>query len=201
MRLVAVVAASGIAGAAAAQTLPTNGRLMFEFDRTTVSPQNPTVTLTVSAAWDEAMPWELYFMGVDFDLVANGGSFTNATLLMGQDPPNSAGVLNGHRVDGALIGQAFVPAVGGPCGIIPCPLPPLELAEYTWETTDFTPRSVDFRSENTSQFWMISYSGGTPINLYPNDFIPGHGVVSIVPAPGAVLGLSGVAVLACWRRR
>jgi len=198
MKCVAVVVASGLVGAAAAQTLPTNTRLMFEFDRTTVSPHNASVTLTVSAAWDEAMPKDYAFGAVNYDLVAESGEFTGLELLLGMNPPNNAGVINGRRVVGAAIGQANF------CGFSGCLYRfgnPMELASYTWETDDFSPRTVAFASENTTLFSLIPGHGGVSINLYPERFTPGFGSITVVPAPASGLVLCAGVLLTRGRRR
>jgi hypothetical protein len=175
---------------------PSNGRFEFEFDRVVVTPLNPEVTLMVLAAWDEPAP-ELYaFTYGTYDLVASSGDFTASELHL-VFLNNTPGVLNGRRVDGAAIGQIILP--GGPCGGAGCPPNPQPLAEYTWTTTDFSARTVNFETEGTTAFTIGQLSGGPPIELYPQQFTPGFGSIRVVPAPPAAM-LVAAAGLCCRRR-
>jgi len=110
-------------------------------------------------------------------------------------------VINGSRVDGAAIGQAFGPH----CGILGCPTQSqILLAEYTWVATDFTPRTVGFITENTMNFTVVSIASGFPalpgVQLFPGQFRAGAGSVEVVPAPAGGLVAAGGIILG-WRRR
>jgi len=190
MRWPVCVVVSGMASTAMAQMPPTNGRLVFEFDRTIVTPQNPSVTLTVSAAWEQATYGDFGFNVANYDLVADSGVFTNAVLLLGLNPPNNPGTVTGNRIEDAAIAQFAILH-----SILKLDNP-IVLAEYTWETSNFTRRSVAFHSEDTTNFAVVptNLAGaplGPPVHLFPGQFTPGFGSIQVVPAPaGAVLLLA-----------
>ena len=140
------------------------------------------------------------FGATDYDLIAGAGEFVSGTLKLGVSPPNSLGVLSGRTVTGAQIGRIIFP-----CDPFACPLVnPILLATYDWTTTDFTPRSVDLETTNTSKFLVVNQlNPGSPIivELFPNEFTPGSGVINVVPAPAALLTLALPLVAARRRRR
>jgi len=76
-----IVGLLSAASGAAAQTPATNGRFVLEVDRAVVSASNPSVTLYVSAAWDQANPGDWTFGAGDYDLVAADGRFTSTRLI------------------------------------------------------------------------------------------------------------------------
>jgi len=193
MRILAVLTTITVYNATASGQL--NGRYEFEFSRTTVSSATPVVTIGVLAAWDWPVPGETLFGAGNYDLAASSGEFTDAILVLGAMPPNNPGALNGKRVDGAAIGQVHIPSIG----LHGDPSNPLLLAEYTWTTSDFTHRIVEFTTENTTNFGIILPD--ISINLFPHQFAPGFGSIMVVPGPGgfAILGLGGL--IASWRRR
>ena len=184
-----VAAVCGMCGVLGAQT---NGRFEFEFVSSVVSPTQPSVRFGLYAAWDEQWPGDIVWGAGDYDLVASSGVFTVAKLVMGNMPPNNPGVINGNRVDGAAIGQVHIP----PIGIFGDPSNPVLLAEYVWATSDFTPRTVEFVTENTTNFTIVPGSAGVSLNLVlGGQFTPGFGTILVVPGPGvlALLGLGGLA--------
>jgi hypothetical protein len=179
----------GLVGAAAvAHAQASNATFILEASND-VSPAMPTTTITVSADWDEI--FEHVFSGADYDLVASGGEFISANLILiftGNDPGTPAG----SRVNGAAIGQIHLPpAVPGVTGH------PVELASYEWTTTNFSVRSIDFSTENTTQFRITPLAGMT-ISMM-GSFTPGSGSFNVTPAPpaAALLGL----LIAARRRR
>ena len=166
----------------------------------TVSPSSPTTTVEVWATWND--PSKLFFFGItNYDLVAGEGEFVSGTLKLGFSPPNSIGVLTGRTVIGAHIGQLVLT-----CDPVFCPQDnPILLATYDWTTTDFTPRSVDLNTTKTTVFNVVTPGGipgsGIVVELYPDDFTPGSGVINVVPAPATLLTLALPLVAACRRRR
>jgi MYXO-CTERM domain-containing protein len=185
---IAILSVAGLAAAASAQ--PSNATFIIEASND-VSPGTPTTTITVSAAWDEQM--EHVFSGANYDLVASDGEFTSADLIL-MFTGNNPGTPAGSRVNGASIGQIHLPpAVPGMQGN------PMALASYDWTTTDFTPRTVNLSTENTTQFRVTPLPGGTTIDLL-GGFTAGSGSFNVVPAPSA-LALLGLGGLVAARRR
>ena len=56
---------------------------------------------------------------------------------------------------------------------------PSLIALYDWTTTDFTPRTVGLLTSNTSLFVMIDGYTGQRIELFPDEFTPGSGVIIV----------------------
>jgi MYXO-CTERM domain-containing protein len=187
-KTVALLGVAGLAAVASAQ--PSNARFIITSSND-VDPMNPTTTIQVLAAWDETM--EHVFSGTNYDLVASDGEFTSASLDL-MFTGNNAGTPAGNRVNGASIGQIHLPpAVPGQQGN------PIALASYEWTTTDFTPRTVDLSTENTTQFRVTPLPGGLTISLI-NSFTAGSGSFNVTPAPSA-LALLGLGGLVAARRR
>jgi len=173
-----------------------DGRYEFEFDRLVVSPAQPSVTLTVSAAWEPDPLFAGLFGVGNYDLVASSGEFTRATVLLGQDPPNTAGMINGRRVTEAAVGQVHIP----PIGIFGDPSNPLPPTEYVWTTEDFTPRTIEFITENTTNFSILTLE--LPINLAQQGlFTPGFATITVVPGPAGALTFGLLASFHLSRRR
>jgi MYXO-CTERM domain-containing protein len=156
-----------------------------------VSPTSPSTHIDVFARWDETA--EHVFSGANYDLVASDGEFIDAELILLFTGSN-AGTLAGSRVSGAVIGQIHLPPFSpGMRGN------PIWLARYEWITTDFTPRTVELSTENTTQFRVTPLPGGLTINLM-SSFTPGSGSFNVTPAPSA-LALIGLGALVAARRR
>ena len=176
----------------------TNGRFEFGFDRLVVSPSSREVTMTVYAAWDQIAPGDFVLGAVNYDLLADSGEFTSAALILGMNPPNNAGLIKANRINGAAIGQVHIP---GTLGVLGNPDNPIALAEYVWTTTDFSARTVGFVSEHTQNFSVVPGPGGVSINLFPDEFTPGFGSITVVPAPSSVFILVIAGLTATRRRR
>jgi len=163
-----------------------------------VTPASPSTTISVYAAWDQLNPGDLVFGAADYDLVATEGLFSSPTLVLGMNPPNNPGTANGSRVDGAAIGQVHLPSIG----IFASEDNPILLAEYTWTTTNFAFRSVDFVTENTASFLLVPGVGGTSVNMVSTgQFTPGVGSLTVVPAPATLASLAGMALAPAVMRR
>ena len=162
----------------------------------TVSPATPTTTIEVWAAFvDPRGEW--IFAGGDYDLTAGDGVFSNPGIVL-NGPGNTAGVITGNVISGAIIGQL----VFFPPGFFPMNWDnPILLATYDWTTTDFRARSVDLHTSNTSIFIVFSPFTGEHVQLYPHEFTPGSGVINVVPAPAAWVVLALPLVAATRRRR
>jgi hypothetical protein len=158
----------------------------------TVSSTMPTTTVEIWAAWNDPLA-EFMFGAGDYGLVAGEGQFSNPVNVL-NGPSSSAGVITGGVIAGALNQQIHLPPFypGSREN-------PILLATYTWTTTDFTPRTVDLHTNNTSIFIVFSFVTGRIVDLYPNDFAPGSGVITVVPAPAAWLAM--VLPLVGMRRR
>ena len=160
-----------------------------------VSPASPEATVEVWAAWDQPNPGVFAFGAGDYDLVADAGAFTSAGLLLGRNPPNSAGTPLGNRVVGAAMGQLVCVPVTPPG---PSRANPIALATYTWTTTSFAPRTVDIFTDATTTF-VLEGPGGCA--NYVSVFVPGSASIRVTPTPGVFVVLSLAGLCAAKRRR
>ena len=186
---ITAMATTLLAGGALAQT---NGTYLLTSSNT-VSPGSPTTTIEIWAAWDA--PANLtQFGGSNYDMTAGDGVFSNPTNIL-QGPSSSAGVANGNVITGGVNGMLWFP---WPPWFPPDN--PILLASYTWTATGFTPRTVDLFTSNTTNFIIAYVSSGQTIELFPDEFTPGSGVITVVPAP-AVWFVVAVPLAAGTRRR
>lgn len=210
----ALIAVAGLATAASGQNQPpppTAGTFRITSSNV-VSPTSPSTTIEFYAIWTGP----LYLFGAsNYDLHARNsagvgdGTFSNeANILnpLGQ-LGTSAGTPAGPNVTGASNGQLHAPPFffGNQAN-------PLLLATYTWETTDFTVRTVDLSTSGTVGFLtaLIADWGsppppngvfaGTTFQMLPGEFTPGSGSIEVIPAPSA-LALLGLGGLVAARRR
>ncbi len=170
----------------------TNGTYLLTSSNT-VSPGSPTTTIEIWATWDDPLRG-FGFGGADYGLFAGDGIFSNAINFL-HGPGSSTGVITGNVVSGAANGQVVLPGL---------PIRtdnPILLATYDWTTTDFTPRSVSLETRNTSNFILVSIASGATVQLVPNNFTPGTGVITVVPAPAAWFAIALPLVAARRRRR
>ena len=145
----------------------------------TVTPVTPLTTIEFWAAWVD--PGALFaFWGGNNDLTAGDGVFSNPVNMF-PGFGTTTGVIAGNVISGAALGQA------NRCTSSGCPVSdnPILLATYDWTATDFTPRAVGLFTSNTSHFVVAHQSFGNLIQLYPQEFTPGSGVINVVPAPAA----------------
>ena len=188
--LAASAAAAVFAGGAVAQT---NGTFLL-VSTNTGSPRAPTTTIEVWATWVSP---DYLFAGADYDLTAGDGEFTGGELILGNDPPNTMGVLSGRTVIGAAMGQ-----IHGILGIFGNEDKPILLATYDWTTTDFTSRTVSLDTSNTSIFIVGLILNGVIAELFPHEFTPGSGAINVVHAPSAAgAGVLAIVLCAAGRRR
>ena len=159
----------------------------------TVSPTAPTTTIGIWATWTDPGGELLFGLG-DYELTASGGVFSNPFNVLG-GPGSSTGVIAGNMISGATNGQLLFP-FPPKWGIDN----PILLATYDWTTTEFTPRTVDLQTSNTSTFMLGDWRTGGYIELFPQEFTPGSGVIEVVPAPAAWVVLA-LPLLAATRRR
>ncbi|MCH7962165.1 MAG: hypothetical protein IIC49_07495, partial [Planctomycetes bacterium] len=74
-----------------------------------------------------------------------------------------------------------------------------------WTTIDFTPRTVSLDTRNTTTF-EIGTNGGHALTLnllelYPQGFTPGTGVIQVVPSPAIATPLLVLGAVMLRRRR
>ena len=172
----------------------TNGTFQFRVSGV-ASPSSPSVTVEVWAAWDQTRPGEWALKTANFDLVASDGLWSDPQLLF-NGPASGPGTPNGSNLVGAFVNQG---------GIIHPPpnvnaSNPFPLIRAVWTTSDFIPRNVQLRTDNTQYFLLADPATWFQFNLVPDEFTPGSGVINVVPAPAAWLVLA-LPLLAATRRR
>ena len=171
----------------------TNGTYLLRSSNP-VSPSSPTTRIEFWATWTDP-GGELQFALGNYDLTASEGVFSNpVNVALG--PGSSTGVIAGNTISGATNGQ-IIPPFPPKFGIVN----PVLLATYDWTTSDFTARTVDFHTSNTSTFMLGDWRTGGFTELYPHEFTPGSGVINVVPAPTAWVVLALPLVAAARRRR
>ena len=157
----------------------------------TVSPSSPTTTIEMWANWSRP---GFFFGAGDYDLTANEGLFSDPKAVLPHFL-NTPGIIGpGNVVTGAALGQAVLP---GFLGILDNPI---LIATYTWSTTDFSPRQVNLRTSETSLFVVVDTATLALVDLFPSEFTPGSGLITVVPAPAAWLALA-IPLVATRRRR
>lgn len=170
-----------------------------------VSPTNPSVTVRVSGVFPET--W--YALGyAEFDLISSDetGEFSNLFIPapIGPYPHGTWGCVNttgGTIMNGSAYEAVFFQVNALGCGAYPGM--PLPIWEGTWTATDFTPRTVDLHTENTSEFRVFTdhnATGGYDF-VAAGWFDHGFGSITVVPAPSSgALMLAGMMCLARRRR-
>ena len=141
----------------------------------TVSPGSPTTTIGIWATWTD--PGILFVFGAgDYDLTASDGQFSNPVNVL-RGPGSSTGVIVGNVISGAVNGQLNIPSLP------PTPaINPILVATYDWTTTDFMPRTVDLDTSNATVFTVSFLRYPKPtlyVELYPDEFFPGSGVIIV----------------------
>jgi hypothetical protein len=177
------LATSALPGEVSAQT---NGTFLLTSSNI-VSPATPSTTIEIWATWDDPAMGFL-FGGADYDLTAGDGLFSNpVNVLMG--PGSTTGVIAGNVISGGINGQILICSIQGCLGSTDNPI---LIATYDWTATDFTPRAVNLVTSNTRNFVVGDRQTRANVQLAPGQFIPGAGVIAVVPAPAVwlVLGLS-----------
>ena len=160
----------------------------------TVSPTTPTTTVEVWATWaDPGAEW--VFSRGNYDLSAGDGVFSNPVNVLNARG-STTGVITGNMISGAFLGQFHIPSIG----LIGLRDNPILLATYDWTTTNFTARRVSLDTSNTGSFLIVTWDGTNTIQLFPNSFTAGSGVINVVPGPAAWFVVA-VPLAACTRRR
>ena len=159
----------------------------------TVSPTSPITTIGIWAAWNDPAQ-QFMFGGGNYDLTAGDGVFSNPVNVL-NGPGSSTGVIAGSVITGGANAQLWTPL-----GWFNLDNPIL-LATYAWTTLDFNPRTVGLDTSNTSVFIVRDFNTGRAVELYPHEFTPGSGAISVVPAPVAWVVLALPLVAATRRRR
>ncbi|MCH9057982.1 MAG: hypothetical protein IIB55_05055 [Planctomycetes bacterium] len=189
------IAALALTAAAAAQ----QGGWLIESSNV-VSPSKPTTTVEVWAWFDDPTGERNAFGRGDFDFIAADGEFSNPQMYLWTSPGFSAGTPMGNSVRGVFVGQLW-----GFVGLSANMQNPILVWSVDWTTTDFTPRTVSLDTRNTTTF-EIGTNGGHALTmnlleLYPQGFTPGTGVIRVVPSPASATLLVLGAVMLRRRRR
>ncbi|MEO1007096.1 MAG: PEP-CTERM sorting domain-containing protein [Planctomycetota bacterium] len=189
-KAVALVAVSGIAAAASAQSV------VIDVANPTLGPGESTV-VTLSAGFGGT---DFAIAGIGTDFVSSVGStgWSDLALIAPMDGPGtSAGAPSATGVDGIIAGQLNFP----PAGIYADPTNPIAF----WQATYTAPAVVDDAftvdlSTATDRFDVYIDMGAATSESRLGDLVEGSGAISVVPAP-ASLALLGLGGLAAARRR
>jgi hypothetical protein len=181
---------------AAAQTL--SGGLELRVTNV-VSPAQPTTNIEVWAWWDPVPANPQVFGAANLDLVAQGGEFIDAwRMLSGCGTANCGYVLAGSRINEMSEGQLHLPQLG----IIGKRDNPIHILTGVWTTTDFSRvRTVGLHTENSNNFILADWTTGATTQLYPQGFLPGGGVIQVVPAPAAGWTVCTLVLVGARRQR
>ncbi len=180
--------------AATPSSAQTNGTFLLTSSNV-VSPATPSTTIEIWATWDDPAA-RFVFGGADYDITAGDGVFSDPVNVL-RGPGGSTGVIAGNVIRWAANGHILI------CGIVGCLWStdnPILIATYDWTAADFTPRTVDLVTSNTSNFIVGDSFTGATVQLVPGQFFPGSGGITVVPAPSAG-GVVCVPLAMATRRR
>ena len=167
----------------------------------TVSPTTPITTIEVWATWVDPFAQWIFGAG-DYDLTASDGQFSNPVNVL-NGPGSTTGMIAGNVISGALNLQLHFPSMG----FIGSRDRPMLLATYDWTTSNFTTRSVNLDTSNTTTFRILAWWIVPPpptagsLQLFPRSFSAGSGVIIVIPVPAAWVVLALPLVAASRRRR
>ena len=200
MRVALTIAALALTPAASAQY--DKGTWLFEVIGGPVSPSNPSVTVRLYAAFPKATLEPAFGTGnLDIESDDPDGFFSNMQKGLGLGQVCGAVQLGvpspGGGVDGLIFAQL---------GVIACTpntALPLHVWDATWTTDVFTNRRVHISSAGTLNFKIFSSTSQfwPDVQLFPDKFEHGSGVIQVVPSPSGAILLAASSVLAMRRRR
>lgn len=154
-----------------------------------VSPQNPRIDVEIWA-WFDYIPGQAEYFGfVEFDLHAadpNWWSIRDGPLA-GQGGgillpwPVPAGL---SMLDVRIGNNIYFPPL-----FFPVPSNPILIAVAEWETTDFTPRTVEV-STDVELFRTLYSTVGGAYTFPPEAISNGHAQIKVIPAPAPFLALA-----------
>ena len=181
------------------------GTWLFEVIGGPVSPSNPSVTVRLYAAFPKITSSSAFGAG-GFNVLSDdpNGEFFGVERGFGLGPSpfcgyGFLGTPTPSTVPGNVVGQL------GILGCVPGTAMPLLVWQASWTTQDFTPRTVEISSDGTTYFQIYSsasaYEFGPDVQLFPDKFEHGSGVIQVVPAPSALALLLTGAALTTRRRR
>lgn len=166
----------------------------FEFVASNVvSPEQPSATIEVWAAFDPSM---YAFAKARFDLFASPGSggFSDPVLRVqgpgdyeGDIPPEGDSVTN-------VAPYQFVWDNGGPYAD---PSNPILIWSVTWSTSDFQPRTVALTTKTSEYYLYLDWYGLMDDSL--EGFVEGSGAIQVVPSPASAVVLFAAPCM--WLRR
>ena len=192
MLVAAGAGAIGLGSPAGAQTIQGGWEIRVS---NAVSPSQPTATVEVWAWFDFVPGVSDLFTGGDFDLVAGEGEFWNFVFPLLRPDPGP--IVRGSSIIGVVAFQLHIPALG----IFGDTSNPIHVFSADWTTSNLlTPRTIDLRSENTTSFFVAAFQTGQPTQLFPQGFVPGSGMITVIPSPASG-GLAFVFVLHRFARR
>ena len=195
-RLLPIVLAQ-LAGSADAQF--DKGTWLFEVVGGPVSPSNPSVTVNLYAGFPIVAPFTAFGdAGLSITSSDPTGQFTD--LAPGAGMLLSFHILGTPNATGGVSGLHFAQVNFANVSLT---TNPIHLWQATWTTTDFTPRTVDLASSATTSFKVHDDHNKViaEVQLYPDKFEHGSGVIQVVPSPSGAILLAASSVLAMRRRR
>ncbi|MCH8271063.1 MAG: hypothetical protein IH985_07625, partial [Planctomycetes bacterium] len=183
---IALIAVAGLATAVSAQPAASVSYQLTSSND--VDPLNPTTTISISAIWVEPTGWYV-FGAANYDLNASSPGFTSGgavDILLGPGATVGTWAASGLAWTGGANGQLHIP----PLNFIGSQDNPILMATYEWTTTDFTIRTVDLTTSNTTNYLLAEWGppplGGRTFQQFPDNFTPGAGSFEVTPAPSAL---------------
>ena len=162
-----------------------------------VTPSQPTTTIEVWAWFDDPNR-RLAFAQGNFDLRSQEGEFTDPRVAPAgrYSFGGTAGQAQGNLVTGVDVFQLW-----GFLGLFPNEANPFMIWSVDWTTTDFTPRQVSLETESTSSFMVGLIQTGERTQWYPQQFVPGTGMIEVVPSLASAMPLVVLGAMVLRRRR
>ena len=134
-----------------------------------VSPQTPSVQLTLRAVFD---PSDFAFAGARLDIVTSEGRFVDPSCPLFC----AGGAIAGSQVRDLLVGQIHEPAAG----VIADSANPIEIYSVRWTTDDFEARVIPVVTD-TRTFNVFPSATSPAIESRLSDLREGVGLIRVIP--------------------